>query len=76
MRWTVRSLFLVREGRKKRVRLLPATDDKVQIRIVRAGRDLKTQKMTYETVETLDVIEAKPEEVVQALRKFFNAGGK
>ena len=71
MRWTVRSLFLVREGRKKRVRLLQQTDDKVQIRIVKAGRDAKTQKMTYETVETLDVIEAKPEEVVLAIRKML-----
>jgi len=71
VRWTVRSLFLVREGRKKRVRLLQQTDDKVQIRIVKAGRDAKTQKMTYETVETLDVIEAKPEEVVLAIRKML-----
>jgi hypothetical protein len=72
VRWTVRSLFLVREGRKKRVRLLKETDDKIQIRIVSASRDAKTQKMTYETVETLDVVEAKPEEVVAAIRKMLS----
>lgn len=69
MRCIVRSLFIVREGRKKRVRLVQDNDSKVQIRIVNCFRDAKTGKMKYETVESVDVVEAKPEEVTAVIRK-------
>jgi len=59
----INSLWLVRERRKKTVRLVTENDNKVQVRVVSASRDPKTQKMVYETFDSFDVVEGKPDEV-------------
>jgi hypothetical protein len=45
------------------VRLITETDNKVQVRIVEASRDAKTGKMKYETFDSFDVADAKPDDV-------------
>lgn len=59
----------MREGRKRKVRILTDTADKIQIRVVSSTRDAKTDKIKYTTEGSIDVVEAKPEEVLTAIRK-------
>jgi hypothetical protein len=60
---TVQQLWFVRERRTKPVRLVPDVADKVTIRVVTSSRDAKTGRVSYVTFDSLDVIEAKPEEI-------------
>jgi hypothetical protein len=74
VRCIIKSVFVVREGRKRKVRILQDTSDKIQIRVVSATRDAKTDKIKYTTEGSIDVVEAKAEEVLTAIRKAL--GGK
>lgn len=56
------------------MRILQDTSDKIQIRVVSATRDAKTDKIKYTTEGSIDVVEAKAEEVLTAIRKAL--GGK
>lgn len=51
------------------MRILTDTADKIQIRVVSSTRDAKTDKIKYTTEGSIDVVEAKPEEVLTAIRK-------
>jgi hypothetical protein len=57
-----RTLFFVREGRKKKVRVITENDSKVSVIIVEVKRD-KDGKMKRKTVDSHDVAEATGEEV-------------
>jgi hypothetical protein len=59
----IRSLWLVRERRKKPVRLVQDDANLVTVRIITATRDPKTNRITYATFDSFGVAEAKPEEV-------------
>ena len=56
------------------MRILADTADKIQIRVVSASRDPKTDKIKYTTEGSIDVVEAKPEEVLQAIKKAIQGG--
>lgn len=43
------------------------TDDKLVITVKQASRDAKTEKMKYTTIKSMDVYDAKPEEVIAAI---------
>ncbi len=74
MRATVRSLFLVREGRKRKVRILTENDNKIIVRILTASRD-KEGKMAYKTFDSIEIGDAKPEEVYNACEKALGGTG-
>jgi hypothetical protein len=74
--WTIRTLFLVKERRKNRVRLAKPDDNKIAVTIRTVTRDTKTGKFKYETVETYDVFEATPAEVKEAVIRGLNAAVK
>jgi hypothetical protein len=74
----VRTLWLVRERRIKPVRVITENDSKVTVRIVSANRDAKTNKMVYETFDSIDLSDAKPEEVFAVCKEALlrRAAGK
>lgn len=73
MRWTVRSLFLVKERRQKPVRLESEVSNKIVV-IVKTAKRNKDNRIEYETVESFNVLEATPEEVVDVVS--IALGGK
>jgi hypothetical protein len=71
MRWTVRSLFLVKERRQKPVRMEADVSDKVQIVIKTAKRN-KEGKIEYETQESFNILDATPAEVINVVERALN----
>ena len=51
------------------MRLVPDVADKVTIRVVTSSRDAKTGRVSYVTFDSLDVIEAKPEEIFATVKE-------
>lgn len=70
MQTLVRSLFFVREGRNKKVRVITENDSKVSINIVEISRG-KDGKLQRKTVDTIDVAEATGEQVSEFINKAF-----
>ena len=55
--------------RRKNVRLVPDSSDKITIRVVTSSRDQKTNRVTYETFDSIDVVDARPEEVFATVKE-------
>lgn len=82
----VRSLFLVREGRIKKVRIAKEQDDKVQVIVRECKRDNREKvdgkanpkfgQMVYKTVRNIDVFEATGDEVVSVVAKGLETASK
>ncbi len=77
MQAIVKHLFFVREGRKKKVRVITENDSKVSVIFVEVKRD-KDGKMKRKTVDSIDIAEATGEEVSQLVTKLLtqSAGAK
>jgi hypothetical protein len=75
MRWTVRSLFLVKERRQKPVRIEADVSEKVQVVIKTAKRN-KDGKIEYETIESFNVLEATGIEVTNVVKKALTEKSK
>lgn len=60
----IEHLWFVTERRTKRVFLERKQDPNVQVIVKKVSRD-KDQKLTYETIDTLNLYDAKGEEVVK-----------
>lgn len=58
------------------MRLAKPDDNKIIVSIKQASRDPKTEKITYKTVESFDVYEAKPEEVRKVVVDALNSASK
>ena len=58
------------------MRLAKPNDNKVVVTIKTASRDEKSGKITYETVESLDVYEAKPEQVLKVVQDALTNASK
>lgn len=71
-----RSLWFCRGERRTQVRLAKPDDNKVIVSIKSASRDPKTEKIKYETLESFDVYEAKPEEVRKVVVDALNSASK
>lgn len=71
-----RSLWFCRGERRTIVRLAKPDDNKIIVSIKQASRDPKTEKITYKTVESFDVYEAKPEEVRKVVVDALNSASK
>lgn len=73
MQAIVRTLFFVREGRTKKVRVITENDSKVSVIIVEVKRD-KDGKMKRKTVDSVDIAEATGEEVASFVNKALTGG--
>lgn len=71
-----RRLWICQGERRTAVRLGKTDDNKVIVTIKVASRDPKTDKITYKTVESFDVYEAKPEEVRRVVVDSLSAASK
>lgn len=71
-----RTLWFCRGERRKAVRLGRQDDNKIIVTIKQANRDPKTDKITYKTLESFDVYEAKPEEVRKVVVDSLSAASK
>lgn len=71
-----RTLWFCRGERRKAVRLAKPDDNKIIVTIKQASRDPKTEKITYKTVESFDVYEAKPDEVKKVVVDALQSASK
>lgn len=62
MQTLIHSLFFVREGRKRKLRIIQDNDSKVLVRFIDAKRN-KEGKMEYVTAATIEVGDATAQEV-------------
>lgn len=67
MHTKIRSIWYVTE-RRENVRLAKQDDNKIVVIVKTAVRDAKSKKIKYETVESLDVFEAKGDDVVEVVK--------
>ena len=51
------------------MRLVPDVGEKITVKVIIPSRDPKTNRVTYETFDTLDVTDAKPEEVYACIKE-------
>jgi hypothetical protein len=57
------------ERRKKPVRLVPEVGEKITVKFIIPSRDAKTGRVAYTTFDSLDVTDAKPEEVFSVCKE-------
>src|SRR5208282_430735 len=62
-------LWIGRFRERRKMRLVPDSSDKITIRVVTSSRDQKTNRVTYETFDSIDVVDAKPEDVFATVKE-------